>query len=152
MPSHKYKHTYTHNIPSEKDFDDMYLAMADGICYPVYSLKWSCMRGQTKIFEIGFTMEMQYYYSGGFELLKIKDINFEKFMESKITIEKGFRDIIGSDSDINDFYDVLKIEYKSPNKNNLYELFQDKAVKGRIICHTFIELFYIVMEMMLNYK
>jgi len=141
MPYAKYKHEYIHNIPSQKDFDEMYSSMGGGICYPKYQFKWIANRCNNKIFEVSFNLELQYYYAGGFELLKIKDVEFDCFIESKKILDKAIRDIIGSEKDIKDFYDILSVEYKSPRKLRLYEQFDDKAVKGRFICHVFIELF-----------
>jgi len=133
----KYKHQYEHNIPLEKDIKDM----GCGIYYPKYRCKWESFRGNTKIFTIEFTMETQYYYSGGFELLKLTDIIYERFVDNPKLAVKAIRDIIGSDENIRDFYDILCVEEKSRNKQELYEAFEDRAIKGRFICHTFIELF-----------
>jgi len=145
MPS-SYRHEYSHNIPLKKDFDELYNSIGGGICYPKYPFKWSAFYNKDKIFDIEFTMEMQYYYSGGFELNKITNISIQKYVD-KNKVFRALRDIIGSDKDIKDFYDVLCVESKSKNKILLYELFEDKAVQGRQICHTFIELYNKVMVM-----
>ena len=145
MPS-SYRHEYTHNIPLKKDFDELYNSIGGGICYPKYLFKWSAFYNKDKLFDIEFTMEMQYYYSGGFELNKITNISIQKYVD-KNKVFRALRDIIGSDKDIKDFYDVLCVESKSKNKILLYELFEDKAVQGRQICHTFIELYNKVIVM-----
>ena len=148
MPRVVYKHEYHHDIPLKVVFDDMYNSIGGGICYPKYQFKWIAYNSNNKIFEAEFTIEMQYYYAGGFELNKITNINIQKYIDKKSKIIKAMRDIIGSDDDIRDFYDVLAIENKSKNKLLLYEAFDDRALQGRQICHILIEL----MNKILNVK
>ena len=148
MPMNRFSHHYTHNIPLKEEFNEIYknMGICDGLCYQKYQFKWSVSKNNNLIFEVEFTIETQYYYAGGFELLKISNINFESFTDKKTLIDKAIRDIIGSDKDIRDFYDILSIEEKSKNKKKLYENFEKNALNGRFLCHTFIELYKQIMK------
>jgi len=55
----------------------------------VYQFKWIAYNSNNKIFEAEFTIEMQYNYSGGFELNKITNINIQKYIDKKSKIIKA---------------------------------------------------------------
>lgn len=141
MPIVRYKHQYIHNIPLKKDFDEEYNILGGGLVYPKFPFQWIGYRKKEMVFDINFTMEMQYYLAGGIELNKITNIDFVKYTDNKDHIIATMRDIIGSKEDIIKFYDVLAIEPKSKNRIDMDELFADKVINGRMLCHIFIKLF-----------